>query len=474
MKRLISFFVVVVLAATLSPLGVVIGASYEQVAKLTASDSATYTYFGIAVSISGDTIVVGADWDNEIAANAGAAYVFERNQGGANQWGEVKKLTASDGATLDLFGVSVSIDGDTIVVGAPYDDDKGTDSGSGYVFGRNQGGANQWGLLKKLTASDGAGGDLFGHSVSISGDTIVVGALYDDNANGSEAGSAYVFERNEGGDNQWGQVKKLTALDGAAYDSFGWATSISGDTILVGAREDDDDGSNSGSAYVFERNQPAADQWGEVKKLTASDGAGGDLFGYSVSISGDTVVVGAYGDDDSGADSGSAYVFERNEPAANQWSEVKKLTASDGAASDYFGFAVSINGDTVVVGAFYDDNANGSDAGSAYAFQRDEGGADNWGEVTKLTASDGAADDYLGVSVFVSGDTIVVGAEGDDDKGETSGSAYVFQISSPEQPPSGPPGVPGVSFWGNVVLVLVLAGAMVWSVRRRDVAAEAR
>lgn len=474
MKRLISFLIVAALAAILLPLGAVTAASYEQVAKLTASDGAELAYFGSAVSVSGDTVVVGAQWESEIAPQAGAAYVFERDQGGANQWGEVKKLTAFDAFTLDLFGVAVSISGDTIVVGAPYADAPGTDSGSAYVFGRNEGGANQWGLLKKLTASDGAAADLFGHAVSISGDTIVVGALYDDDK-GTDSGAAYVFERNQGGPDNWGEVKKLTALDGVGGDWLGWAVSIDGDTIGVGAYGDEDNGPDSGSAYVFGRNQGGANQWGEVKKVLAPDGATSDQFGWTVSISGDTIVVGAPYNDDKGdgTHSGSAYVFERDQGGANQWGLLKKLTASDGAASDYFGYAVSISGETTMVGAYLDDH-NGADSGSAYAFERNLGGVDNWGEAKKLTTCDGAAYDYFGVSVSISGDTIVGGANGDDDKGLTSGSAYVFQISSPEQPPCGPPGVPGVSFWGNVALALLIAGAMVWSVRRRHVSTKPR
>jgi hypothetical protein len=464
--------IVLVLAATLFPLGVVNAASYDPKAKLLASDGDLSDIFGSAVSVSGDTIVVGADWDSEIATQAGAAYVFERNQGGANQWGEVKKLTAFDGSTLDLFGAAVCIGGDTIVVGAPFNDAPGTDSGSAYVFERDQGGADNWGLVTKLIASDGAAYDYFGYALSISGDTIAAGAFCDDD-NGTDSGSAYVFERNQGGLDNWAQVKKLTASDGAAYDYFGRAASISGDTIVVGAYWDDDKGTSSGSAYLFARNQGGADNWGETKKLTASDGATGDLFGYAVSISGDTIVVGSYEEDDKGTDSGSAYVLERNQGGADNWGEVKKLTASDGAGGDSFGVAVSVSDDTIVVGAYLDDD-KGTDSGSTYVFERDQDGTDNWGQVKKLTASDGADSDYFGVVVSISGGTIVVGAPYDDDKGTDSGSAYVFQISSPEEPPSVPASVPGVSFWGNVALAVLIAGAMVWSVRRRRVSVEAR
>jgi hypothetical protein len=357
--------------------------------------------------------------------------VFGRNQGGADNWGQVKKLTASDGTATDIFGRSISISGDTLVVGAVGDDDAGLNSGSAYVFGRNQGGADNWGQVKKLTASDAAAGDSFGSSVSVSGDTVVASAVADDTAAGADAGSAYVFARNQGGADNWGQVKKLTASDAAALDDFGRSVSISVDTVVVGSRLDDDAGSASGSAYVFARNQGGTDNWGQVKKLTASDASNGDWFGHAVSISGDTVVVGA----DMTGDvmhlaSGSAYVFERNHGGANNWGQAQKLNAADAAADDEFGRSVSISGDVIVVGAQNDDTQLVTDHGSAYVFERNLGGANNWGEVEKLSAPDAAAGDQFGFSVSISGETVVTGAQLDDTPaGSNSGSAYVFDLA---------------------------------------------
>jgi hypothetical protein len=400
--------------------------AWGQVAKITASDGDSYDRFGRSVSIGGNTVVVGAYRDDDQGSNPGSAYIFGRDQGGADAWGQVAKLTASDGASDDHFGSPVSISGDTVVVGAVYDDDSGSDSGSAYVFGRDQGGADAWGQVAKQPAPLAltARGDLFGVSVAADGHTVVVGAIYDDD-NGSYSGSSYVFSRDHGGADSWGQVAKLTASDGAIWDNFGRPVSISGDTVVVGAHWDDDNGTDSGSAYVFSRNHGGDDTWGHVAKLTASDGAGYDYFGSSVSISGDTVVVGALYDDDNGSNSGSAYIFSRDQGGADAWGQVAKLTASDGATYDVFGNSVSISGDTVVVGAYQDDD-HGSNSGSAYIFGRDQGGADAWGQVAKLTAVDGTSDDHFGFSVSICGDTVVVGAEGDDVSGWNSGSAYVF------------------------------------------------
>ena len=388
--------------------------------KLLAGDGSGDDEFGYSVSVSGDTVIVGARGDG---GGSGSAYIFSRDQGGADNWGQVKKLTAGDGAAGDEFGASVSISGDTAIAGAWGDDGY---SGSAYIFSRDEGGTDNWGEVKKLTAGDGAAGDIFGISVSIGGDTAIVGAHRDDD-NGDDSGSAYIFSRDEGGTNSWGQVQKLLAGDGASDDEFGRSVSISGDTAIVGAYYDDDNGSNSGSAYIFSRDYGGADNWGEFKKLITGDGAVGDWFGRSVSISGDTVIVGAYGDDNNGSQSGSAYIFSRDQGGPDNWGEVIELTPSDGAADDGFGCSVSISGDTAIVGADGDDD-NGSNSGSAYIFSRDQGGADNWGEFKKLTAGDGATDDFFGYSVSISGDTAIVGAYGDDDNGDYSGSAYIFSV----------------------------------------------
>jgi len=232
--------------------------------------------------------------------NSGSAYVFTRDTAGdlASGWTQVAKLTAGDGAVRDVFGYSVSIDGDTVVIGAHYDDDKGLNSGSAYVYTRDTAGdlASNWTQVAKLTADDGAAGDYFGSSVSIDGDTVVIGAHYDDDK-GSNSGSAYVFTRDTAGDlaSNWTQIAKLTADDGAVNDNFGYSVSIDGDTVVIGAWNDDDKGLNSGSAYVFTRDTAGelASNWTQVDKLNATDGAAGDEFGYSVSIDGDTMVIGA-------------------------------------------------------------------------------------------------------------------------------------------------------------------------------------
>jgi hypothetical protein len=391
-------------------------AGWPQQDKLTVLDTNEGDWFGYSVSITGDYCIVGAYADDENGTNSGSAYIFKRSDDFNDpNWYPQKRLLASDGEEMDWFGCSVSISGYYAIVGAKASDDNGQSSGSAYIFYRDQGGPNNWGEVVKLTASDAAAGDHFGESVSICGETAIVGADGDD----SDKGSAYIFERNQGGIDNWGQQAKLTASDGAAGDWFGISVSISGNYAIVGAPYDDN---SIGSAYIFYRNQDGTDNWGQQAKLTASDGATNDCFGWSVSISGIYTIVGAFGD---GNFVGAAYIFEMPEESWVNATETAKLTASDADVWNRFGWSVSISGDVAMVGADFGDG-NSVDSGSAYVFQRDGTG---WVEQAELTAADGAADDGFGRSVSITEDVYcaIVGAYLDDDYGDASGSAYMFK-----------------------------------------------
>jgi hypothetical protein len=388
--------------------------NWGRVKKITVSEGEIDDEFGYSVSIWEDYALIGAHGDDDNGSWSGSGYCFYKDQDGVNNWGKQFKISAS---SSDLFGSSVSLNDNDALVGANNDDDKGENSGSAYIFYRYLGGEDQWGQAAKLTASDGAASDQFGISVAISGDYALVGASEDDNT----VGSAYIFSRDQGGVDNWGEVKKLTATDRAWMDHFGHSVSLSGDYALVGAYGDDDKGEMSGSAYIFNRNLGGTDNWGQLTKLTASDGFEYDFFGYSVSLSGDYALVGAYGKGDPGFDAGSAYIFYRNQGGADNWGQVKKLNLGEEAANDLFGHSVSISVDYALIGAYGNDTE-----GSAYVFYRNQGGADNWGQQSKLVASDGAADDYFGYSVSLSDDYAIIGANADDDKGEYSGSSYIF------------------------------------------------
>jgi len=407
--RIITLVIVVLVSIIVGP---VQAATQNEIQKLIASDGGIVDEFGDAVAVDGNTAVIGARLDDDGGFDSGSAYVFTRSSG---VWTEEQKLTASDAAANDFFGMRVAVDGDTIVIGAEADDDDGASSGSAYVFVRN---AGVWTEQQKLTASDAAEGDWFGSSVAVDGDTAIIGAERADD-NGTNSGSAYVFTRNAG---VWTEQQKLTASNGFDFDDFGNAVAMDGDTAVIGARWGDNGGvfSDVGAAYVFTRNSGV---WSEQQKLIASDGAFEDQFGVWVGLDGDTAIIGAQWDDDSGSRSGSAYVFTRD---AGVWTEQQKLTASDGAADDEFGASVAVSGNVAVIGAKEDDD-NGSSSGSAYLFARSAG---VWTEQPKLIASDAAAFDEFGHGVAIDEETVLVGAARDDDNNPASGSVYVFAIES--------------------------------------------
>ncbi len=313
-------------------------AQCEETAEFLPADGAENDNAGNAVSISGDVVVVGVYKDDDGGTSSGSAYVLRKS---GSTWIEEQKLTASDAASYDFFGSSVVVEGDIAVVGAPNTNHDGVaDVGTAYIFRRS---GSSWVEEQKLLALDGARLDLFGGSVAISGDTIIVGASNENNNGvGDGMGAAYVF-RSIGG--TWVQEQKLVADDRALVDYFGTSVAISGDTVIVGAYFNDDNGSASGSAYIFRR---TGSTWVQEQKLLASNGAAADLFGYSVAVYGALAVVGAYQDDDNGINFGSAYVFRFN---GSTWIEETELYGSDSATNDSFAFSVSVGVDVAVIGA---------------------------------------------------------------------------------------------------------------------------
>ncbi|MBL8232864.1 MAG: FG-GAP repeat protein [Bryobacterales bacterium] len=461
-----------------------------QQAYLKASNTGAADDFGVSVAVFEDTLVVGASGEdsaftgvngNQVensAFQSGAAYVFVRSGG---VWIQQAYLKASNGEGGDYFGTSVAVSRDTVVVGAWFESSAATGvngnqssnsayhSGAAYVFVRNGG---VWSQQAYLKASNTGAGDFFGELVAISGDTVVVGARAESSfasgVNGNQSnntapwsGAAYVFARSGG---VWSQQAYLKASNTGAYDSFGTSVAVSGDTVVVGApyeasaatgvngNQSDNTAGGSGAAYVFVR---SGGVWSQQAYLKASNTGAGDQFGVSVGISGDTLVVGANVEssaatgvngnqsDNTAGGSGAAYVFVRN---GGVWSQQAYLKASNTGAADLFGCCVAVSGDRVVVGAITEDSeatgGNGNqadntatDSGAAYVFVR-SGGV--WSQQAYLKASNTGANDWFGHTVAISGDTVVVGAPGEDsaatgvngnqadNTASGSGAAYVF------------------------------------------------
>lgn len=463
-----------------------------QQAYVKASNPGGGDQFGGIVAMSGDTLVVGAPGEgssatgvngtqsNNAAVGAGAAYVFVRN---GTAWSQQAYLKASNTAAGDNFGYSVAIDGDTIVVGAPYEDSSATGvggtqaddgrqaSGAAYVFFRSGGGWSQQAYLK---ASNTGADDRFGWVVAVSGGTAVVTAPFEDsggsgiNSGGGDdasdrSGAAYVFVRNG---SAWSQQAFLKASNPDAVDFFGAGAAIDGDTVVVGSDGEDsasrrvggdaaNDGAEAaGAAYVFRRSGAS---WSQEAYLKASNADAGDIFGRTVAVSGDTIAVGAYGEDGRSAgvnrsarsnalrDAGAAYVFVRE---GAQWRQQAYVKASNPTAGDGFGYSVALDRHRLVVGAPGEDGAAttvdgdgrsnaAADSGAAYVFVRT--GA-TWRQRAYLKASNGEARDQVGLAVAVSGAGSAAGANledgsvpgidgnGADDGAADAGAAYVFDL----------------------------------------------
>ena len=446
--------------------------SFIQQAYIKASNTAAGDQFGYSVSVSGDTLAVGGQGEDSSATgingnqadnsarNSGAVYVFTRDDAGL--WSQEAYIKASNTDANDLFGISVSLSGDTLAVGAPGEgsavtgidgdqfDNTAPGSGAVYIFSREAGGI--WRQQAYVKPSVVQSGDRFGNSVALSDDTLAVGAPYEDSSatgvdgnqadnNADASGAVYVFARDAGGN--WSQQAYLKASNTEAQDWFGWSVALSGDTVAVATHWEDsaaigingnqlDNTANAaGAAYVFTRDPGGT--WSQQAYIKASNTEDGDMYGYSVALSGDTLAVGAINEDSAatgvGGDqannftgaSGAVYVYVRD--AAGNWSQQAYVKASNAGFLDYFGHSVGLSGDSLAVGAYYEDSAatgiggnetddNAPQSGAVYLFARDSGG--NWSQHAYVKASNTEAQDWFGFSVALSGDTIAVGTHSED------------------------------------------------------------
>ncbi len=382
------------------------GTDWLESQKLTATNAGSNHQFGSSVSLSSNTALIGATGENTNGGNSGAAYVFNLNN---NTWTQSQKILATDGQANAKFGNSVSLMGNRALITAVTD----TNKGAAYVFNFN---GNIWSQSQKLTASDASLQDQFGFAAGLTNDRLVIGAHFDD-SNGDASGSVYVFDKNG---SSWSQKQKLIAESGtfSTRQRFGLSVSLSNDRALIGTPSDNSNGSQSGTAYVFDFDGTS---WNLTTKLSANDGEADDLFGASVSLSGNRALIGALGDDDNGVSSGAAYVFDFD---GNSWNQITKLTADDGEAIDLFGNSVSLSDNRALIGAYYDEN--GSDYGAAYVYDFD---GNSWSQTTKLSADDGESGDHFGNSVSLSGNRILIGAPYKDAFHIMSGVAYIFDFN---------------------------------------------
>ncbi|WP_221392753.1 malectin domain-containing carbohydrate-binding protein [Dyadobacter sp. NIV53] len=396
--------------------------------------------YGSAVAISGNYAIVGAlnddmDIDNDnYVASAGSAYILVKN---GNNWQTVKKLVGLPREEDTNFGLSVAIYDTLAVVGAPYEG-QNSSTGALYVYSKNQGGANNWGLVTKLSLPV-TGDYQFGYSVFINNSYIAVGVLGDHSINSSgttisNSGAVYLYQKNHAVPGSWSMIKKVIASSPAYGDHFGASVSMSGDYLLVGAPDNDYDVTkkiflvNSGSAYLYGKNIGGENNWGQIEKITSDARKENGKFGSVVSMSGDYALITSKGV------SGSATIYKKDAGGIGNWGILKKLVAEGGNAPISFGYDASLTDAYAVVGA-----PGGS--GSAYIFKKNLGGTNNWGLQHLITASVPASGDRFGAAVSADGNNILIGAPDEDEDGEekntlfNAGSVYFFHNSGDDTEP---------------------------------------
>ncbi|MBP02956.1 MAG: hypothetical protein CMM25_09120, partial [Rhodospirillaceae bacterium] len=372
-------------------------------AKLLASDGGADDYFGYAVSYYGNTAVIGAYQDDDEGSNAGAAYIYTRLDNGT--WKQSQKITASDAAANDYFGISVSIDDDLLVIGANGEDAGGSQAGAAYIF---QNIAGTWTQASKIVPTTHAANDYFGFGVDVNQGSVVVGSLRINTSTG--IGGAYVFQRSSKG--LWQEIRQLAPSALGTADQFGYgAVAIDGKTIVAGAHFDDDQGTNAGKVYVFEASGSWSDQ--PTQTLTVSS-TGGQKLGKPVAIHKDVIAAGALG---VASDAGAVRIFEKS---GTTWSHSKLLYPSDLSASDQFGFSISVYEDVVAVGA----PSQNSSLGAVYIFEKIN---NQWKQVKKLRPHNLTAGDKFGSSVSLHQDTLYVGSYAAHGPAADQGAAYVFK-----------------------------------------------
>lgn len=385
--------------------------SLAQQHLLLPEDGKAEDQFSFSVAIDGNTALVGAfKADVNSVQDAGAAYIYSVSAGG---WQQQAKLIAEPALADDTLGGNLALKNNFALLGAIGHDEKGDNAGAVFAFERED---NAWSQAQLIMATDGKAGDAFGQSIALTERFLVIGAPHSD-ALAEGSGSAYVYTREI---NAWQFHSKLTASDGDAGDLFGISVAIDGETILVGADLNDEKANNAGAVYAYVYD---GKQWVQQAKLTADDGADTDIFGVRVALSGDTALISARRDDIEGVglDAGSAYIFERT---AGVWTQTQKLLAPDGKADDRFARGVALQGNRALLSAMHHD-ANGNNSGAVYLFEKQN---THWRFVSKIVAEKGKPEDRFGWNLSLSENKAIVAAPFRDDNGNASGAAYILEL----------------------------------------------
>jgi hypothetical protein len=397
------------------------------VTKLLAPDGAPVDRFGYTAALSDDRLVVSALGDDDMGAGAGALYVFGRNQGGPDNWGFLSKLVASDIGPFDRFGQGLSLAGDVLIAGIL--NTSLPRPGAAYVFDLS-GEASEWREVARLAPADSTVNDFFGRFLATDGDTALIGAFGEDSA-AKASGAIYVFEADPLDPAAWMEISKIKAPEPTEGGFFGRRFGFDGDALVVAAIGDDAAGEDAGAAHAYQRVPLSPTDWQFVRTLRPDELAPLDNFGRHTSLDGDMAAVGAWRHDAAAPDAGAVWLYRRFTAGGAAWADVAKLLPEDPSGDGRFGIGLAMDADLLAVGAPFQDGA-AQDTGIVYVFARNADGRDAWGEVARLIAPDAQADDLFGYWLTFSDGTLVVGARQDDNRnGWDAGAAYVYQVSQP-------------------------------------------
>ncbi|MCE6991467.1 T9SS type A sorting domain-containing protein [Dyadobacter sp. CY323] len=418
---------------------------WDHIIKATVADAQGYrkadSQYGRSVAISGNYALVGAPGERPGTAEPtdftprGAAYLLLNDNG---NWRIVKKLVRPASENTTVFGMIVSMSGDYLTITG------GTGQGEyfAFIYYKNQGGAGNWGELKKITAPYLDAASSFAQAISMDGDYLAISSFLDLD------GSVHIYKKNEGGTNNWGYLKKLTAPHSENYqDYYGRAICLKDNRLIVGAPAENEDLSeqngldNAGAAYIYGNNKGGTDNWGLMSKVIAQNRAANDNLGWSVSISGDFAIVGAWKEDQDAQetatlrDAGAAYIFEKD-PASDNWAQVQKITASERRSFDSFGRNVNIVGDVAIVSNVTslgrDISLYSLETGSIHIFKRNVGGTGNWGLLKKIDEPVTGLNNQFGKVIAFNSQYLLAGAPADetDANGQNNlvnaGSLYIY------------------------------------------------
>lgn len=414
-----------------SPRGAQTVTAYIQT-QIQATDIASGDAFGSTVALSDDWLAVGAAGADVDGVSGGAVYLYQRDTQAPSGWIETHKIDRDPPDLLGRYGQELALQGDTLMVGVPFDPrNGGALQGVVYVYERNQGGSDAWGPAGGLADEEEGDGRRFGHAVVVDGDLAAASAVGAD----ENRGKVYLYSRAGG---PWTRIKEISDPNGQPFDWFGSALALKGDTLVVGAYQADLDATtpDTGVVFVYGRDEGGPDQWGLVARLFADPPRDDSFFGNALALEGDTLLVGAYNegvyenDQEVTRDVGAAYVYERNEGGTDAWGLIAALRPADGVLLDRFGTSVALAGDDVWIGVPNRDTGGFGDEGVVFHYRRNEGGANAWGLVSTIEADPSSRNAIFGSALAAEGDTLVSGAP----EHNTQGAAYVItEVEEPDR-----------------------------------------